>query len=130
MHHHLFQPMVVLVYYLTNLLFFDIPLLNYHYINLSISTIRCIFSGGKYHSLGIFLSNPIFSVSFVTISEVFYDDFIEKLVLLSATLFQIKFTDSAPFWRLHISRRTNLISISLYEIFNQSFESRLKFKKC
>ena len=54
-----------LVYYLTNLLFFDIPLLCY-YINLRLSIIFCLSSGDIYLSLCISLS-----CSFVTVSELF-----------------------------------------------------------
>ena len=66
--------MVVLVYYLTNLLFFDIPLLNYYYINLSISKMCCTFSRDKYLSFGVFVA------------------------ILWAMLFPVKLTDSTLFW--------------------------------
>ena len=66
--------MVVLVYYLTNLLFFDIPLLNYYYINLSISKMCCTFSRDRYLFFGIFVA------------------------ILWAMLFPVKLTDSTPFW--------------------------------
>ena len=48
--HHLFQPIQMddLVYYLTNFLFFVIPLL-YQYINFSSLIICCLFSEGIYH---------------------------------------------------------------------------------
>ena len=60
--------MVDLVYYLINLLFFDIPLL-YYYVNLRTSIIFCLYSGDINLSLGISLSSPIFSVSFPTVSS-------------------------------------------------------------
>ena len=55
--------MVHLVYYLTNLLFFDISRL-YYYIIVKSATILCISSGDVYISLGISLS-----CSFVIVSE-------------------------------------------------------------
>ena len=57
--------MIHLVYYLTNVLVFDISLL-YYYINLRSSIIFCLFSGDLYISLGIYLS-----CSFATVSELF-----------------------------------------------------------
>ena len=55
--------MVHLVYYLTNLLFFDISRL-YYYIIVKSAIILCISSGDVYISLGISLSS-----SFVIVSE-------------------------------------------------------------
>ena len=55
--------MVDLVYYLTNVLFFDIPLL-YYYINLRSSITFCLSSGDIYLFLDISLS-----CLFVTVSE-------------------------------------------------------------
>ena len=57
--------MVDLVYYLTNLLVFDGPLL-YYYINLRSSIIFCLSSGDIYLSLGTSLS-----CSIVTVFELF-----------------------------------------------------------
>ena len=64
--HHLFQTNfsslvygVDLVYCLTNLLFFYIPLL-YYYINLRSSIIFCLFSGDIYLSLYIYLYISIY----------------------------------------------------------------------
>ena len=56
--------MVHLVYYLTKLLFFDIPLL-YYYINLTSSINFCLFSGDIYLSFGISISKScIFCFTF------------------------------------------------------------------
>ena len=76
---------VNLVICLTSLLFYDNPLL-YYYINLRSSIIFCLFSGGTYLSLGTSLSNPIFSVSFVTVSELICGEVFETFVN-STTLF-------------------------------------------
>ena len=59
------------MYYLTNLQFFDIPLLCY-YINLGSSIIFCLSSGDIYLSLGISLS-----CSFVILSELFSSKLLE-----------------------------------------------------
>ena len=79
--------MVDLVYY--KFTFFGILLL-YYYINLRTSVIfsffwRCLL-------LNISLSIPIFSASFVTVSELFYGEFIETFVKLLAILSPIKST--------------------------------------
>ena len=62
--------MVDLADCLAVLLFFDIPLLYYH---INLSSIRsitcCLFSGDICLSIGTFLSSPIFSVSFATVSK-------------------------------------------------------------
>ena len=76
--------MVDLAYYLTNLLFVDIPLL-YYYINLRSSRIFCLSSGDIYLSLDISLS-----CSFVIISELFCGELLETLVILSAILLPVK----------------------------------------
>ena len=81
--------MVHLVYYLTDLLFFYIPLLYYH-INLKPSIVFSRFSGDVCLSLGISLSSPIFFSSFVTVSELFFGVVIETFVILSIVLVQIK----------------------------------------
>ena len=60
---------IILVYCITNLLFFDIPLL-YFYIKLRLSRIFCLNSGDIYLALGISLSYP-----FVTISELLCGEF-------------------------------------------------------
>ena len=57
--------MVDFLYYLTNLLFYGIPLLDY-YIHLRSSIIFCLSSGEIY-----FLSGISLSCSFVTIYELF-----------------------------------------------------------
>ena len=76
--------MIDFVYCLTNLLFFDIPLL-YYYINLRSSTIFCLSSGDIYLSLGISLP-----YSFVTVFESFYSELLEVFIILLAILLPIK----------------------------------------
>ena len=65
--------MVDLVFYLINILFFGIPLL-YYYIHLWSSIISSLCSGDIYLSSDIFLSNYIFSVSNLTVFELFYSE--------------------------------------------------------
>ena len=60
---------------LTSLLFFDSPLF-YYYVNL--------------RSASVFLSNPVFSVSLSTSSEVFFGKYLDTFVILSAILLRIK----------------------------------------
>ena len=74
--------MVDLMYYLINLLFFDIPLLYYH-TNLNSSIICCLFSGDIYLSFGI--SN---SSTFCECNSL--EDFFEIFLILSAILLPIK----------------------------------------
>ena len=69
------------MYYLTNLLCFDIPLL-YYYINLRSSIIR---SGNIYLSLGIYLL-----YSFATVSELFWCEVFETFEIISTILLPIK----------------------------------------
>ena len=76
--------MLDLVYYLTILLFFDIPLL-YYYISRRSSIVFCLSIGDIYLSLGFSLS-----CSFVTSSELFCGKVFETFVILSAILLQIK----------------------------------------
>ena len=86
--------MVNLVYWLKNLLFFDILLL-YYYINIRSSIILSPFSGGIYLSLGISVSCLIFSASFVTVFEQIHWSF----VILSSILLPIKSqVASVYFW--------------------------------
>ena len=66
--------MVGLLYFPTDLLFFDIPLLNY-FINLNSSIICCLSSGDMYLSLGN-------SVSLSSASGVFCGDFFKAAILL------------------------------------------------
>ena len=85
--------MAHLVYYLTNLWFFDIPLLCY-YINLRSSIFFCLSSGDVYLSLGISLS-----CSFVIVSELFCSELLETFVILLTILLPIKSpVASAVFW--------------------------------
>ena len=81
--------MVDLVYSVTSLLFFDIPLL-YYYINLRSLITFCIFSGDIYLSFGISLSILIFSASFVAISELFNGEVLEAFAILSVVPLPIK----------------------------------------
>ena len=74
--------MVDLIYCLTNLLFFDIPLLCY-YTNLNSSIICCFSSEDIDLSFGI-------TVSLFFCECNFLGDFFETLVILSAYLLQIK----------------------------------------
>ena len=76
--------MVDLVYYLTNLSFFDIPLL-YCYINLRSSIIFYLSSEDIYISIGI-----SFSCSFVIVSELFGGEILESFVILLAILLPVK----------------------------------------
>ena len=78
-----------LVYYLTSSLFFDVSLL-YYYINFRSSVIFCLFSGDIYLSLGISLSSPIFSASFITASELLCGEVLKTFVILSAILLPVK----------------------------------------
>ena len=73
--------MVDLVYCLTSLLFFDIPLL-YYYINLRSSIMFCLFSGDICLSVSISVS--------LSVSEVFWGKFLETFVILLAMLLPIK----------------------------------------
>ena len=75
--------MVDLVYFLKNLIFFDIPSL-YYYINLRSSIISYLSFRDIYLSLGISLS-----CSFVTVSELFCCEFFETLAVLLASLLPV-----------------------------------------
>ena len=79
--------MVDLVYCLTSLLFFDIPL--YYYINVRSSIIFYLFCGDIYVCLGI-------SVLLSTISELFCAQFLESFVILWEMLLPSK--SLAVFW--------------------------------
>ena len=76
--------MIDLVYYLTNLLFFDIPIL-YYCINLRSSIIFCLSSRDVYNSLGISLS-----CSFVTVYKMFCCKVFETSIVESAITLPIK----------------------------------------
>ena len=84
--------MVDLVYYLTNLLFFDIWLL-YCYVNLNISTIYCRFLEDLNLSFGAFIN---FSFVCEKFSELFCS---ESFVILSSKLLPFKIlVGSAVLW--------------------------------
>ena len=76
--------MVDLMYYLTNLLFFYIPLLN-HYINVRSSIMFCLSCGDTYLSLRISLS-----CSFVIVSELSCGQLLETFIILLAILLPVK----------------------------------------
>ena len=78
-----------LVYYLINLLFFNIPLL-YYYINFRLSVIFCLSSEDIYLSFDISLSNLVFSVSLSTVSELFCGESFDTFLILSTILLPIK----------------------------------------
>ena len=84
--------MVNLLDYLTNLLFFDIPLL-YYYINLISSIIFCLSTEDIYLTLRIFLS-----CLFVIVSELFYHELLAAFLILLAILLPIKSPDAAAFF--------------------------------
>ena len=77
--------MVDLVYYLANLIFFDVTLL-YYYNNLRSSINFCHSSGDLKLSLGI----SLFSCSFVIVSELFCSEFPEAFIFLLAILLTVK----------------------------------------
>ena len=80
--------MVDLMHSLTNVLFFDIPLIDY-YTNLNSSLICCLFSGDMYLSFGVSdLSLASLFCGFLECYSV--EDFFETLVILSAILLPIK----------------------------------------
>ena len=79
--------MIDLVYHITNLSFFHIPLL-YCYINLRSSIIFCLSSGDIYLSLDISLA-----CSFETISELFRGEIFETFVIPVAILLPSKSPD-------------------------------------
>ena len=76
--------MVNLVYYWTNLLFYDIPLL-YFSVDLRSSIIFCLSTGDIYLSLGIYLSCP-----FVIVSELFSSELLDTFVIMSVISLPIK----------------------------------------
>ena len=80
--------MADLVHCLSNLLFFDIPLL-YCYTNLNSSIICCFFSGDIYLSFGV--SDSLLASLFCNFFECnSVQDFFEALVILLAILLPIK----------------------------------------
>ena len=81
--------MVELVYILTNLLFYDAPLLHY-YVNLRSFILLEFFLEIYIIFFSISLSTSVFSVSFVTVPELFCGKIHETFVLFSAMLLPIK----------------------------------------
>ena len=78
--------MVDLMHCLTNLLFFDIPLL---YTTRNLSIICCLFSGDMYLSFGTSIS-LLASLLCECFEDFFGCNFVETLVILSAILLPIK----------------------------------------
>ena len=95
--------MVGLVYCLTNLLFFDIPLF-YYYINLRSLILFCLYPGDIYLSLGISLS-----CSFVTVSE-----FFETHIILLAILLPIKSTVASALFSITLFEAVLIASVAVY----------------
>ena len=58
----------------------------YYKINLRSSIILCLIPGDISLSLGLFLGTLIFSVSFVTVSELFCDEILKSCVTLLVVL--------------------------------------------
>ena len=112
--------MADLVYFLTTLLLFDIPLL-YYYINLKSSIIFCIFSGDIHLSLAIYLSVPIFSFSFVNISELLCGKFLETFVILSKTLLPIKSPVASTAFRIALFEAVVSTSVVYFLPSSRSF---------
>ena len=85
------------MYFLTNLLFFGIPLL-YYYTNFSSSIICCLFSGDIYLSFSI--SNSLLTLSKLFCEDLFKCNYFEKLVILSSILLLPNKSPvaSAAFW--------------------------------
>ena len=82
--------MIGLVYCLINLLLFDIPLL-YYYINFKSLIIYSLFSADiHFFVVDIFLTNPVFSVSLSTVSELFLAELFVTSAILSKILLLIK----------------------------------------
>ena len=71
------------MYFLTNLLFFGIPLL-YYYTNFCSSIICRLFSGDIYLSFSI--SNSLLTLSKLFCEDLFKCNYFEKLVILSSIL--------------------------------------------
>ena len=81
--------MADLVYCLTSLLFFDIPLLHYC-ISFRSSIIFYLFSRDIYFSLGISLSSSMFSLSLSTTSDILGWSIFKTFLILSAIVLSIK----------------------------------------
>ena len=105
-----------MVYYLKNLLFFDIPLLKY-YINLISSIIFCRSSGDTYLSL-----NASLSCSFSTISKLFCCKMFEIFIILSASLLAPAIF-SIAFFEMVLSA-----SVADYLVWSKSFWMHLLLK--
>ena len=125
MTHYLFQPNVLnLVHWFgvssnKPIFFIYIPLLNY-YINFILSIIFCLSSVDISFALGIFLS-----CSIVMVSELFYWEFLETIVIFLAILLPRKSpVVSAVFWII-------LFELVLREsVAELKFKVLLKFKWC
>ena len=105
--------MVDLVYYLTNLLFFGIPLL-YYLINFRSSIFFCLSSWDMYLSLGISLSSPIFSSLFVTFSKLLCGEVFKTFVILFAILLPIKSPVASAFFLIALFEAVLNASVADY----------------
>ena len=65
-------------------------LLLYCYINIRSSIVFCLSSGNTYLFLGISLSNPVFFLSLLNVSEIFCGELLETFVIESAILLPVK----------------------------------------
>ena len=81
--------MIDLVYYVTSLLFFDIPIL-YYCIVLRSLIIICLSFGYINLSLGIYLSSLLITFSFVTVSALLRGKVLETLVISTANILPVK----------------------------------------
>ena len=68
---------------------YSIITLSYYYINQSLSMIHCLLSMEIFLSFGIFLSNPIFSVSRSTFSQLFCGEIRKTFSISSSILLSI-----------------------------------------
>ena len=108
------------MYYLTSLLLFDIPLL-YCHINLASSIIFYLSSVDIYLSLDISLSNPIYFLLFVTVSELFCGEIFETFVILSAILLPIKSPIASAIFRIAVFEAVLSASVANYLAWSRSF---------
>ena len=109
--------MVDLMYCLASLLFSDIPL-SYYYINLKSSTVFCLISRERYLSLGIFST---FSVSFVTVSELFCGKAFENFVILSAVLLLVKSPVTSALFKIALFKAVLSASVADFFVHQEVF---------
>ena len=87
-----------LMYCITNLLLFDIPLL-YYYINLILSITFCLFSGDIYFFWHFFYQIYFFVLR-LTVSKLFCEDLLDTFVDLPSNLLPIKSPVASAFFEL------------------------------